>query len=229
MNFIAHFYMDRHVEDSLFFVGVSTPDWVSIFNRSIRVKENRLPLIMENDATTAETSFYNGVLRHLEVDRVFHSSTFFEYETGELGRLFKQHFAPGAVPRSFFVAHVMFELVLDKVLIQADPSLLPAYYRHLESCCVEQVVQLTEWITSTPMPGYDGFLGRFISKKVLYQYTDWAHVIYVLQRLLERVGVDTHEFLDTDAFLDLAHVYEQGLSQRHHRALQSFGQDLVRL
>jgi len=229
MNFIAHFYMDRHVEDSLFFVGVSTPDWVSIFNRQIRVKENRLPLIMENDATPAEMSFYNGVMRHLEVDRVFHSSAFFEDETREISRLLKQHFADGAVPRSFFVAHVMFELVLDKVLIQADPSLLPAYYSHLESCDMAQIVQLTEWITSTPMPGYDGFVKKFIIKKYLYQYTEWNHVIYVLRRLLERVGVDTHEFLDTDAFLSLAETYEEGLSRRYLKALQGFGQELVRL
>jgi hypothetical protein len=229
MNFIAHFYMDRHVEDTLFFVGVSTPDWVSIFNRQIRVKENRLPLIMENEATPAEISFYHGIVRHLEVDRVFHSSSFFEYETAEISRLLKLHFAEEAVSRRFFVAHVMFELVLDKVLIQADPSLLPAYYSHLESCDMDQIVQLTEWITATPMPGYDGFVGKFIHKKFLYQYTDWNHVIYVLRRLLERVGVDTHEFLDTEAFMSLAKTYEAGLNRRYLKALQGFGQGLVRL
>jgi hypothetical protein len=229
MNFIAHFYMDRHVADSLFFVGVSTPDWVSIFNRSIRVKENRLPLIMENEATPAEMSFYNGAMRHLEVDRVFHTSAFFAQETRIISDLFKQYLPQGAVPRSFFVAHVMFELVLDKVLIQADPSLLPAYYQHLESCRLDRMVQLTEWITSTPMPGYDLFLKKFIGKKYLYQYTDWNHVIYVLRRLLARVGVDMHEFLDTPEFWKLAQIYEDGLAQRHHEALLGFGKKLVRI
>lgn len=229
MNFIAHFYMDRHVADSLFFVGVSTPDWVSIFNRNIRVKEKRLPLIMENDATPEEMSFYNGVMRHLEVDRVFHSSLFFEQETAAIGRLFKQFLPEGAVPRSFFVAHVMFELVLDKVLIQSDPSLLPAYYQHLESCPLTRMVQLTEWITSTPMPGYDGFLKKFLRKKYLYHYTDWDHLIYVLRRLLERVGVSQHDFLDTARFRELAHWYEAGLAARHQDALQVFEEKLVRI
>lgn len=229
MNFIAHFYMDRHVADDLFFVGVSTPDWVSIFDRSIRVKENRMPLIMENDASRAELSFYNGVLRHLEVDRVFHSSAFFEEETRIIGDLFKQYFPNGEVQRSFFVAHVMFELVLDKVLIQADPSLLPAYYQHLSNCHLREICRLTEWITRTPMPGYDGFVKKFIKRKFLYKYTDCEHLIYVLRRLLERVGIATHDFLYTPAFLKVLQTYEQGLTTRYTGALQHFGRQLVRL
>jgi len=229
MNFIAHFYMDRHVGDSLFFVGVSTPDWVSIFNRNVRVKENHLPLIMENDATPEELSFYNGVLRHLEVDRVFHSSAFFVRETRHISELFARHLGNQQVPRSFFVAHVIFELVLDKVLIQSDPSLLPSYYRHLENYDLDYLVQLTEWITSTPLPAYDGFLKKFITKKYLYQYLYWDHLIYVLRRILERVHIYDTDYLYSPGFMRVLEEYEAGLTQRHAPALQEFDHHLIRL
>lgn len=225
MNFIAHFYVDKHVDDGLFFVGVSTPDWVSIFDRNVRVKANLLPLIMENEATPAELSFYNGVMRHLEIDRDFHSSEFFAFETQEIMRLIDRHLGKERVPRSFFVAHVLFELVLDKVLIQSEPSLLPTYYRHLESCSLKRMVQLTEWITSTPLPGYDAFLQRFIAKRYLYQYTDWDHLIYVLRRILERVRLRQVEYLYEPAFMRVLQEYEEGLIERHAPYMAAFGRD----
>ncbi len=215
MNFIAHFYVDKHVDDSLFFVGVSTPDWVSIFDRNVRVKESLMPLIMENEATSDELSFYNGVMRHLEIDRQFHSSSFFTSETREIIRLIEKHLGKENVPRSFFVAHILFELVLDKVLIQADSSLLSRYYEHLENCRIDRMVQLTEWVASTPLPRYDGFLKKFISKRYLYQYTDWDHLIYVLRRILERVHLKEVSYLYEPAFMRLLHEYEEGLTQRY--------------
>ncbi|MEO1451190.1 MAG: hypothetical protein AAFV07_16790, partial [Bacteroidota bacterium] len=151
MNFIAHYFLDRNLDDSLFFAGVSTPDLVSIFDRNIRLKAKRMPLIMENEATQEELSFYNGVMRHFEVDRIFHTSEFFKSEVKLLCDAFTYHLGEKVVKRDYFVAHILFELTLDKVLIQQNAFLIDDFYAHLESRPLEELVRLTEWVTHTPM------------------------------------------------------------------------------
>ena len=170
MNFIAHYYMDRHVEDSYFFLGVNTPDLVSIHNRRIKLKEHSMPLLMENHASAAEVNFYNGALRHLEVDRVFHTSPFFAKETEILSQLFKERFAEGTIHRSYFLAHILFELMLDRVMMQDDPSLLSSYYGHWDKVPIPEVIRLTEWVTGKKLPVYEKFLKKFVHKKYLYHY-----------------------------------------------------------
>lgn len=214
MNFISHFYLDRNLDNSLFFVGVSTPDLVSVFDRNVRLKKNRLPLIMENESSEDEISFYNGLLRHFEVDRIFHTSDFFYSETARITKLLQETFPADELSRTFFVAHVLFELVLDKILIQQDPNLLTSFYSHFDSRSISTFVQLTEWATHTPMPRYDDFLQKFLKKKYLYNYTDWRHVTYILKRIMQGVGISKVDYLLDERFISMAEAYEEELTGR---------------
>jgi len=229
MNFIAHYYMDRHVEDSYFFLGVNAPDLVSIHNRRVRLKEHNLPLLMENDASEREINFYNGVLRHLEVDRVFHTSPFFERETEILGQLFRERFSEGTIKRSYFLAHILFELMLDRVMMVDDPSLLSRYYGHWENVSNTEIVHLTEWMAGKHLPGYASFLKKFVRKKYLYHYQEIELFTGVIRRIMERVRITETDFLYTPAFQDLLVTYEQGLRSRYPLSILEFGKKLVRI
>ncbi|TAE59623.1 MAG: hypothetical protein EAZ89_02330 [Bacteroidetes bacterium] len=224
MNFISHFYLDREQEDSYFFIGVSTPDLVSVFDRNIRVKEHRMPPLP--GYTPESAGFYAGVMRHFQVDKMFHSSPFFTRETGRISAMIQERFRPEELSRVFFVAHVLLELTLDKILIQRDPKLLPDFYRHLERASLDNVVSLTEWITHTGMPGYLPFLNRFVRRKTLYQYTDWQSVVYILRRMMQGVGVAEVEYLHSPRFDQLLRSYEAELSAHCFEAFDDFKRTL---
>ncbi|MEM7370531.1 MAG: hypothetical protein AAF587_18110 [Bacteroidota bacterium] len=228
MNFISHFYLDRHLNDSSFFTGVSTPDLVSVFDRTIRLKARKMPLLMENEATPDEISFYQGVLRHFEGDRIFHTSTFFEEETGRINEILHDAFGD-QVERGFFIAHILFELLLDKILIQHDSSLLTEFYHHLTARPVKEYVRLTEWVTRVPMPSYDGFLKKFIRKRYLYRYTDWEHVIYILKRIVMGVGIQKVEYLHSSTFLNEMLAYESELSMRSIPSMANLNDQLCKV
>ncbi|MEM6801720.1 MAG: hypothetical protein AAF696_09990 [Bacteroidota bacterium] len=214
MNFLSHYYLDRDLDNSWFFLGVSTPDLVSIFNRNVRLKKNKMPLIRETENTEAEISFYNGCLRHIEVDGIFHSSEFFREETQRISKILTDAYLPEEISRAFFVAHVAFELILDKILIQETPGLVESFYGHMEKHSLDQQLQMTEWVARTKLPGYKGFLHKFISRKYLSHYTDWDHVVYVLKKILMGVGVKPIEFLHDRKFIYLMEEYEEGLAER---------------
>lgn len=227
MNFIAHYFLDRNLDDSLFFAGVSTPDLVSIFDRTIRLKEKRMPLIMEHEGTQAELSFYNGVMRHFEVDRIFHTSDFFKQEVRILCDEFNQVVGERKVQRDFFVAHILFELALDKVLIHQNSTLVDDFYTHLNSRSLDEIVRLTEWVTHTPMPSYNGYLRKFIHRKYLYNYTDWEHVLFILKRIIQGVGIRDTQYLFQPAFRELVERYEAGLAERSPFRLRELYAQLV--
>lgn len=229
MNFLSHYYLDRDRDDSWFFLGVSTPDLVSIFDRNVRLKKNRMPLIHENENSEAEISFYNGCLRHIEVDGIFHSSDFFKEETGIIGQLLRDAYDKEELSRTFFVAHVALELILDKILIQETPGLVRNYYDHMEKYSLDKQLEITEWVTRTKLPGYKGFLHKFISRRYLSHYTDWDHVVFVLKKILMGVGVSKIEFLHHRKFIDIMSGYEKGLTERCFYAFSQLNRQLLKI
>lgn len=229
MNFLSHYYLDRDRKDSWFFVGVSTPDLVSIFDRNVRLKKNKMPLIRENENSEAEISFYNGCLRHIEVDGIFHTSDFFKEETSTISKMLVDAYDKDELNRAFFIAHVAFELILDKILIQETPGLVESFYAHMEKFSLDQQLKMTEWVTKTSLPGYKGFLHKFISRKYLSHYTDWDHVVYVLKKILMGVGVKPIDFLHDRKFIDLMQEYEDGLSERCFYGFSQLNRQLLKI
>jgi hypothetical protein len=216
MNFLSHYYFDRHLTDDWFAIGVSTPDLLSIFNREVRLRESHITALSFTPNLSAEQrGFFRGVLRHFEGDKVFHSSPFFHDETHTLAALLRREFGPDVVARSFFVSHILLELTLDKVLIQTHPGLLEKYYHHFDTHSPHEIAALTEWVAGVRLPSYEGFIEKFIERKFLYQYTHWDHVVYVLKRILQRVNVLQYSYLDRPRFAALMDAYEAQLTERY--------------
>lgn len=228
MNFISHFYLDRHMDDSLFVVGTCTPDLVSIFDRKVRLKESAISkLVQDTEVSPEQLSFYQGVIRHFQVDRLFHTSDFFYSETRQLSQQLREAFPATHIQRSFFVAHVLLELILDRLLIHNDELLLNNFYQHFENCSEKQIVSLTSWLTGgSKLPSYGDFISRFTRDKHIYRYKEIEYIIYVLKRILRRVGIFEYDYLNSQAFIFHLQQYEFELSKRYRSALKSFHQML---
>jgi hypothetical protein len=86
---------------------------------------------------------------------------------------------------------------------------LGAYYRHFESLApFEDVRKATEAVAKHPLPNYESFLMKFVENKYLYHYTENDHLIYILRRLLRRVGIEKSAFLDDGRFSALMDDFE---------------------
>ncbi|MDX2287179.1 MAG: hypothetical protein NW241_23650 [Bacteroidia bacterium] len=213
MNFISHFYLDRRLSGSWYYLGVSTPDLVSVYNRSVRLKARRLPE-WEPGLGEGAREFREGVLRHFEVDRYFHTSDFFYAETRRLCALFEEALPPGEPDRAFFVAHVLLELVMDKLLLERDSSLAPEFYQHLRHQGIDEIVRMTEWLAAVPLPAYGSYLDRFLSRQYLYDYVKRSQILYILRRIMLGVGIGRTEIVVSPEFYGLVERYEDELRPR---------------
>ncbi len=212
MNFVSHYYLDRQrSEDPHFFFGVITPDLVGIFDRKIKLKPHTIPELDRAGHLPEDLEFYRGVKRHFEADAVFHTSEFFLSQTAALGDRLREVFDEKTLPRSYFLAHILLELLLDKVLIQEHPEILPEFYQHLKNIPYLHQLRLSEWVCKTKMHRYQAYLMRFEERQYLYDYADWRHILFVMRRILDKVNINTGETLHNPKMLTLLKDYEANL------------------
>lgn len=218
MNFIAHYFLDRTNPESLFALGAATPDLLSIYNPTFRIKKAHTRHLLGKQLSSSEAMLLSGIERHFSADAAFHTSAFFRQETGEIIRLLEEHFPGDMAPRKYFVAHVLLELLLDKVLIQEHPEVLDEYYEHYNRNAPFEAVRIaTEHLAGRELPHYEDFLSKFQKNRWLASYQKWEHITYVLSRILRRVHITTTGYLDTPAFLSLMQHYEHRLTLNYPR------------
>ena len=212
MNFIAHFFLDKEHPQGLFAIGVATPDLLSIYNAELRIKKAHLKGLDSSGFSDDELFFLEGIRRHFYADGVFHSSAFFFEETGYISDLLIEFFPKTEIPRKFFIAHVLLELLMDKVIIQDNPGILELYYDHYQSTNGIRVKNITEKISGRKLPHYERFMEKFTRQQYLQEYRRWDHIAFVLRRVLQRVNIHEHDFTFTAPFVQLMQTYENRLS-----------------
>lgn len=224
MNFISHFFFDRRLDDSLYVLGIASPDLLSAFNRKVKLHQHPIERLMaEHPGDSKRLRFAQGVLRHFECDALFHNSDFFHTETARLSAALHEAFPNRPTMRSYFIAHVLLELLLDKLIIEDDRSLLDHFYRHFDLVGVEALARHTEWVAGVPLEGYDKFLRRFCSSRHLYRYVDPGYITYALRMTMKRAGVAETGFLDSSSFQGFLDSYEKTLRPYHMQVLENMG------
>lgn len=214
MNFVSHYYLDREHTSSMFLLGISTPDLLSDFRKGIRLRQVHLPLIMESDASEGQIQFYNGVLRHFEVDRLFHSSDFFQSETRYISSQLRNIFNKREIERIFFVSHILLELMMDRILIMNDKNILDDYYATYTPSNIQKTIRLSEWISRRPLPGYYSYLIRFSQKKFLYQYRQLAFIVRVMRQIFTKVRLEKTAFLYDSRLFRFLESYQPYLKSK---------------
>ncbi|MFK7970650.1 MAG: hypothetical protein AB8F95_09790 [Bacteroidia bacterium] len=229
MNFLAHYYLDNQSKDSLFVIGLVTPDLVSLYSRDVRFRERDINLALQGKTLSVEQySLLKGVKRHFEADGIFHDSPFFKKESSRIARNLRETFPQYDVARSFFVGHVLFELCIDRILMKLHPGLVDRFYEHFRHYNLEALTGLTASLAGQPLPGYRDFLKRFLEHPYLPRYKDPEYIVRVLKRILMMVGIPESgcEYLDDPSFVDHLVTCESLMEPEMEKGLASIQKKL---
>ena len=181
MNYLSHFYIDQKPDNHYFNVGLLLPDFarnhVTIF-----------PKLASFDKEE-HSQIHAGCMAHYAADKKFHSSDFFEHYT----EAFKIHLKAAPFSDSFqrrwFLAHILFEMMIDRLLVKHIDGLCKTYYKGLDE--VEQIV-LGEFLLLNQAKNPDELLrnfNHFRNAKYIFQYIDNNTLVYSLSRVLQYAGV----------------------------------------
>lgn len=184
MNYFAHGL--RFTDRPWFLAGVACPDWLSAFDRKVRLRKRHVaPFADQSSEPCAE--FAAGVLQHLRDDESFHASAAFYEVSGQLTRLFREALGPEDGYRTGFLGHIACEMLLDAVLIERQPDRLDGYYSALATLEPSRVEECVNRMAPRSTDRLVLWIPRFISERFLLDYLDSSRFLYRLNQVLRRV------------------------------------------
>lgn len=202
MNFLSHFYFERHTRNDYVVMGVLLPDLVKNVDKTWNINPQRDTLLYTG--VEAYAGLLTGWKRHLEVDRLFHSSAFFREQTAILKQLILPAVETGPV-KAFFLAHIALELLLDHLLLTRGDINAHELYRQLANADTAHLDEFLRIAGLPDGPRFRKFIEEFISSEYLLSYDDIDHISYSLNRICLRLW--DHPF--TSAQLDILSVQLQ--------------------
>jgi acyl carrier protein phosphodiesterase len=181
MNFLAHFYFDKS-EDPHYNLGLILPDLYRNFVKGGRIKESDL------DSFSLQDPIAGGSRKHFESDRKFHGSEVFKRGEDSIRaelRTFKGH----AFDRDFFIAHILYELILDHCLLRTQRDLASKLYSDFE---VLEYQMIHEFIKPFGAERADHFLkglDQFKSVRYLEQYHAEETIVFSLGKICNKMNI----------------------------------------
>ena len=196
MNFLSHYYFDRTTNNCYHVLGTVLPDLLKNADKSIILHPEKL-----TQGDEKIRSLISGWKKHLDVDRLFHSSDFFLNHSHLLKKVLQPSIA-GSPVKPFFLGHIGLELILDNLLLTTGIIKVSEFYRHLDSC-EEEVIYRFLTLSGMKKPQiFLDFFEDFKEHKYLHTYAETVQVAYALKRICMRVWdspftLDQEEALNT--------------------------------
>jgi hypothetical protein len=192
VNYLSHFIVDHHPGDPYFNTALILPD---ISKRWIKTFKHPEP---SSHFTPEQLSLHQGCLRHYERDKQFHSSTFFEQYQHIVSEAINHVSFSGEVNRKWFIAHILTELLIDRVFVKYNQRLVDLFYESLLSIDDHQLSDFLYYYGIVNADDFFDFFNRFREVKYIYYYADTNKFLYSLGRIMMRVGLPAFNDADTE-------------------------------
>lgn len=184
MNFLSHFYFERFATNAERIVGGLLPDLLKNADKSFFLKPRQFEdKLLDNPLLQ---QIYIGWNRHIEVDRLFHNSTYFFHHTHQL-KLKIQPSLVGLPIRPSFMAHIALELLLDHILTQQKAVSIDKFYGAMSQVNEDAIRKFLTINQLSDIPKFERFYHQFIEWKYMYDYAHIERIAGALFNICKRV------------------------------------------
>lgn len=198
MNFFSHYYLDRQHAQPYYILGALLPELFPGFNQHLRKN-----MLQHQPETEEEQHLLHGIHQHYTIDAIFHNSDFFKEQTSLIKNTILQNAQlVGLHYRTFFLAHITLELLIDRILIQIDLKEPKDFYQFLQEVNlkpIEQLFQKTNLQYHYPL--FQNIYSRHISVQYLFYYNNNEKFIEALLRLYLKINTHMQSVETKKAFI----------------------------
>ncbi|WP_316821530.1 hypothetical protein [Pedobacter gandavensis] len=212
MNFLSHYYFERHNTDENIVIGVILPDLVKNAQKESNLYPQKEKHLFLKDPH--QQSLLKGWERHLEVDRIFHNSDFFKVQTNALKQLILPACENSPV-KPFFLAHIGIELVLDHILTQKGMVNIDIFYQHLIKSDKEAIEAFLKNCGVTDTSVFLKFLENFINSRYLFSYQKIENISYALNRICMRIWPKPFSEAQTEMLSEKLIIYRDAMEPEY--------------
>ncbi len=181
MNYFSHFFVDGIPNQHEYNTGLLLPDITRGKVRSFRHK-----LVFES---TQSEQFFRGCAAHYHADKKFHASSFFNKILNDSSNIINTALFSNALSRKWFLAHILAELMLDRILVKNYPQELDRFYYSLEAVDDNNLADFLKQYGMSEIDSFFEFFNHFRKVQYIHYYTDNNKFVYSLNRIMIRAGV----------------------------------------
>jgi hypothetical protein len=186
MNCFAHAL--PQLGDPWLVAGSCLPDWLAAVDRRLRIREATARRWLE-DRRPAVQALARGIIGHHQDDHWFHASQAFQELNIALSLELRGRLPVSESIQTSFAAHVLIEMLIDGRLDELFPGRLDQFYTELENVDSGELAAITGELTGRDGSVMADGLDRFRNARFLAEYVCDHRVLYRLNRVLERVGL----------------------------------------
>lgn len=208
MNFLSHFYFDRKENDPYFNFGLLFPDLLRNFIKGAKLK----PKFDQTWDQKELISLDQGCTKHVYSDKIFHGWDGFE--DGMQVVIDEIRNSNIEFRKDWFIAHILVELVLDKILINRHPNLATQLYDDYEQV---EMALVKKFITHYEIEGAEEFskgFDHFMQVRYLESYREYTNIVYALGRIYTKMKLPPFSKEQKELLLVVAATTEKAMDNR---------------
>ena len=212
MNYFAH---GRHaLRQPYLLVGTAIPDLLRVIDRRLRVRSvQAAPHVDDADPVVAAVA--QGIVQHHHDDGWFHGTPAFAELSLSTAAAVRRLAPDDQGMRTWFVGHVLVELLLDAELFRRQPDEMTAYYDSLHQVDPSAVAAAVSRMATADASKLGRLIPGFLRERFLPDYADNAKLAFRLGQVLRRVGLPGLP----EAFVELLPAIRSQVAQRADEVL----------
>jgi|TARA_B100001059_G_C17764031_1_gene544530 hypothetical protein len=176
VNYLSHYYFDRDEDNKYFNIGLILPDLARSHIAKLRINPYK-----NITFTTKEISSMNdGCNKHFASDRKFHNWMTFVELTNKATDMIRES-GDKDINRDYFITHIMVEILLDKILLDKNPSLADDFYAMIDSVETDWILKFMRYAGLQDDELWKGQHRRFMKAAFLKSYTSIENVIEAVE------------------------------------------------
>jgi hypothetical protein len=205
LNFLAHYFTVRDQVSDYIKTGTVLPDILRQVNARIRIIRY-VPHTKYSDKGLRQITL--GFEYHLEGDRLFHdSSQFHSYHELTKTKL-KQYKLNKENARNYLTAHILVELLLDRLLLKNVKNIGEDFYSTLENVDLAYFSALFEKDRHYQHTRFTDHFLSFISYRYALHYIHDEAITFALNRICSRLGSEVILKTEFNVFYECIHEIE---------------------
>ncbi len=183
MNFLSHYYLEQHHPSPYF-------RFASVFPDLLRQSHPRLKLhSMKPYETNTGKLLQEGIEKHFLADKAFHNSEFFKLHYGMIKDQFARSGFIHPERKSFFIAHILLEIILDRMIVLHENHVCRNFYNDLAEIDESHIENLLGGHPGYSHEKFSRHFMRFKTSRYLYSYSGTQHIVYALNKICMRTGI----------------------------------------
>ncbi|MBX2985633.1 MAG: hypothetical protein KF882_06670 [Bacteroidia bacterium] len=193
MNFFGHYFTDSQKGKAWYNMGLVFPDlFRDLYRKHVPERDKR-------EYSTQALEFIKGMKSHIERDKMFHNCEYFIHAEEELKKAFYEKGIFEKIPRAWFMAHVLTELLTDKQLVIDFPEKVKVFYDDMYTTIGDEAIVDELFDNAVFKTVFLSRMRLIHHDKFIFAYANNEKIIATLWRVYERAKINVS--METQVFL----------------------------